>query len=153
VINPLGRLAALVSIALAGALVSTVLRGFHAQLLGIRFGPVDTIFSGMGLLALAGGLYARLSLRGVRIPQTHTEETGAAGTAQRTGGTSDQDGNMAAASTHESPVARGIEPRVASAGRIDGRGQRAVTRRAVRSSRSGASTRRSRRPQRGSAAR
>ncbi len=48
VINPLGRLAALISVALAGALVSTVLRGFHASVLGISFGPVDTIFSGMG---------------------------------------------------------------------------------------------------------
>jgi MFS family permease len=63
VINPLGRLAALVSVALAGSLVSTVLRGFHANVLGIAFGPVDTIFTGMGLLAVLGGIYARVSLR------------------------------------------------------------------------------------------
>jgi len=63
VINPLGRLAALVSVALAGSLVSTVLRGFHASVLGIAFGPVDTVFTGMGLLAVAGGIYARVSLR------------------------------------------------------------------------------------------
>jgi MFS family permease len=63
VINPLGRLAALVSIALAGFLVSTVLRGFHASVLGIAFGPVDTVFTGLGLLAVIGGIYARVSLR------------------------------------------------------------------------------------------
>ena len=63
VINPLGRLAALVSIALAGFRVSTVLRGFHASVLGIAFGPVDTVFTGLGLLAVIGGIYARVSLR------------------------------------------------------------------------------------------
>jgi MFS family permease len=63
VINPLGRLAALLSVALAGSLVSTVLRGFHASILGIAFGPVDTVFTGMGLLAVIGGIYARVSLR------------------------------------------------------------------------------------------
>ncbi len=63
VINPLGRLAALLSVALAGSLVSTVLHGFHANVLGISFGPVDTIFTGMGLLAVLGGIYVRVSLR------------------------------------------------------------------------------------------
>lgn len=62
VINPLGRLAALISVVLAGFLVSVVLRGFHASVLGITFGPVDSVFTGMGLLAVAGGIYARISL-------------------------------------------------------------------------------------------
>jgi MFS family permease len=62
VINPLGRLAALLSVVLAGYLVSTVLHGFHANVLGVSFGPVDSVFSGMGLLAVAGGIYARISL-------------------------------------------------------------------------------------------
>ncbi|HLX59120.1 MAG TPA: MFS transporter [Ktedonobacteraceae bacterium] len=65
VINPLGRLAALVSVALAGYLVSTVLRGFHASVLGISFGPVDSVFTGLGLLAVIGGIYTRVSLRGM----------------------------------------------------------------------------------------
>lgn len=63
VINPLGRLAALLSVALAGSLVSTVLRGFHTSILGISFGPVDSVFTGLGLLAVIGGLYTRVSLR------------------------------------------------------------------------------------------
>jgi MFS family permease len=66
VINPLGRLAALLSVAFAGALVGILLRGFHARILGIAFGPVDTVFTGMGLLAVLGGLYARASLRHIK---------------------------------------------------------------------------------------
>jgi MFS family permease len=69
VINPVGRLAALLSVALAGSLVSTVLRGFHLSLLGISFNAVDTVFTGMGLLAVLGGLYARVSLRKVLAKQ------------------------------------------------------------------------------------
>src|SRR5207245_9471538 len=41
VINPLGRLAALVSVALAGSLASTVLLGFLAIALAVAFGHVD----------------------------------------------------------------------------------------------------------------
>jgi MFS family permease len=63
VINPLGRLAALISVVLAGYFASTVLHNFHTDLLGISFGPVDTVFTGMGLLAVIGGIYARISLR------------------------------------------------------------------------------------------
>ena len=63
VINPLGKLAALISIGVAGYLVSSVLRGFHASILSIDFGPVNTVFTGMGLLAVAGGIYARTHLR------------------------------------------------------------------------------------------
>src|SRR5260221_747769 len=63
VINPLGRLAALLSVALAGSLVRTVLPGFHPRLLGISFGPLHTIFTRMWLLALMGGIYTRVSLR------------------------------------------------------------------------------------------
>ncbi|MGO8948908.1 MAG: MFS transporter [Ktedonobacterales bacterium] len=63
VINPLGKLAALISIGVAGYLVSSVLQGFHADILSITFGPVNTVFTGMGLLAVAGGIYARIHLR------------------------------------------------------------------------------------------
>lgn len=65
VINPIGRLAALLSVAIAGVLVSEVLAGFHASVLGIDFGPVDSVFTGMGLLAVAGGIYARVALSDV----------------------------------------------------------------------------------------
>lgn len=62
VLNPVGRLAAFVSVALAGTLVSTVLADFHMTVLGVDFGPVNLIFTGTGLLAIAGGVYARLTL-------------------------------------------------------------------------------------------
>lgn len=65
VINPLGRLAALVSVVLAGSLVSTVLHGFHATVLGVSFGPVNTVFTVLGLLAVAGGIYTRVTLRDI----------------------------------------------------------------------------------------
>lgn len=63
VINPVGRLAALASIILAGSLVGTALSGFHATILGITFDGVNTVFTFMGLLAVSGGVYARVHLR------------------------------------------------------------------------------------------
>lgn len=63
VLNPVGRLAALVSVILAGYLVSTVLRGFHASVFGITFDAVNVVLSGTGALAVLGGIYARISLR------------------------------------------------------------------------------------------
>jgi MFS family permease len=63
VINPVGRLAAFFSVIIAGYLVSVPLQNFHASVLGIiHFGPVNTVFTFTGLLAVAGGLYARASL-------------------------------------------------------------------------------------------
>lgn len=55
------------SLALAGLLASTVLRGLHARLLGMSFGPIDTIYLAAGVLALLGGLYALVMLGGVRL--------------------------------------------------------------------------------------
>ena len=56
ILNPSPTLASLVSIALAGYLAST-LRGWHANMLGITFGPIDTILSGAGILLALAGLY------------------------------------------------------------------------------------------------
>lgn len=67
VLNPLGALTSLLSLALAGVLASSVLRGLHARLLGMTFGPIDTIILASGVLAMLGGLYAMLMLRGVRL--------------------------------------------------------------------------------------
>ncbi len=64
---PAISLASLLSIGIAGLLVSTVLRRFHATVLGVTFGPIDTVFTVTGLLTLAGGLYAMISLRGVAL--------------------------------------------------------------------------------------
>jgi MFS family permease len=67
VINPIQALASILSISLAGALASTVLHGFHVTLAAIAFGPIDTIFTGTGLLVLLGGFYAMGSLRGLTL--------------------------------------------------------------------------------------
>jgi MFS family permease len=74
VINPVGRLAALLSVIVAGFLVSTVLRGLNVTVLGVRFNSVSAVFTGMGLLAVAGGLYARASL--ADVPEATTDKGG-----------------------------------------------------------------------------
>ena len=65
-------IAVTLSVAAAGYLYSTVLQSFHATLVGITFGPIDTIFTVTGILVVAGGLYAMVNLRGV-ILNTETE--------------------------------------------------------------------------------
>lgn len=52
------------SLVCVGYLDSTVMRNFHQVWFGLRFGPLDTIFLGAGLLAIVGGLYALVNLRG-----------------------------------------------------------------------------------------
>lgn len=54
--------ALLLSSTLAGWLESDVLRRFSATLLGLHFGPVDTLLTLAGLLICAGGLYAAVGL-------------------------------------------------------------------------------------------
>lgn len=67
VINPVSALMAIVSVAVAGTLASTVLRGFHGAVLGLALGPIDTIFTGTGLLVIMGGIYAMVRLHGVSL--------------------------------------------------------------------------------------
>ncbi len=67
ILAPLVFLAMSLSVALAGYLDSTVLRSFHLVLLGITFGPIDTIYTVTGLLVIAGGFYALVTL--TKLPQ------------------------------------------------------------------------------------
>jgi MFS family permease len=67
VLAPMMSAASTLSIALAGYLASTVLRHFHTTSFGIAFGPIDTIFTCAGLLAVIASLYAMVSLRRVRL--------------------------------------------------------------------------------------
>lgn len=55
--------ASTLSIVLAGYLDSTVLRDFYMTFWGIAFGPVDTIFTGAGILAVFAGFFAMVNLR------------------------------------------------------------------------------------------
>jgi hypothetical protein len=63
VINPVQQLASILSMALAGFLASTVLRGMHEVVAEVTFGPYDTIFGVAGLLFIAAGLASILPLR------------------------------------------------------------------------------------------
>src|SRR5579871_3321574 len=63
-LTPMTTLAGMLAAAVAGYLDSAVLRSFHAALLGQHFGPIDTIFVAAGFVALLGGLYALVGLRG-----------------------------------------------------------------------------------------
>lgn len=74
ILNPTVSLASILSVVLAGVLVSTVLRGFHADLLGMRFAAVDTVFTGAGVLLVVAGLYARASLRDLVLPPSGSPE-------------------------------------------------------------------------------
>jgi MFS family permease len=72
VLYPALQLASIVSVLVAGWLASTVLAGFHAQVGGLRFGRIDTIFLASGLLVTAAGLYAAGSLREAAQPAAET---------------------------------------------------------------------------------
>ncbi len=67
VFTPVNSLISVVSVSLAGSLASTALKSFHARLLGLTLGPIDTIFAGTSLLLIAGSIYAMVNLRGVRL--------------------------------------------------------------------------------------
>ena len=67
VFSPAYGLALVLSTVFAGYLASILLHGFHLTLFGIAFGPIDTIFLAIGIIAIAGGLYALVTLRGVKL--------------------------------------------------------------------------------------
>ena len=72
ILQPAVTVASLASIALAGYLASTVLRDFSAAVLGVTFGPLDTIYGVAALLILLSALFAYLGLRRVTLPPAAT---------------------------------------------------------------------------------
>jgi len=62
VFNPVNQLASMLSVVVAGWLASTVLRNLAGSLGGLRFGPIDTIFTVSGLLIVITGGYALIAL-------------------------------------------------------------------------------------------
>lgn len=67
VFSPVIQAAQLLSVVVAGSLASTLLKGLHTRIGSIILGPIDTIFTGAGFLAIAAGIYAWLALRGVDV--------------------------------------------------------------------------------------
>ena len=61
-VNPIVAIAGIISTAGAGLLATSVLVGFHTQVLGVQLGTYDTIFSLAGVLILIGGIYALVNL-------------------------------------------------------------------------------------------
>jgi MFS family permease len=64
-INPLINGSTLLGLLGGGLLYSTVMRNFDVTVLGIHFGSLDTIFLGVGVLCILGGLYAT----NLRVPE------------------------------------------------------------------------------------
>ncbi len=58
VLGTLTTVPSMLSVAMAGWLDSTLLRDFHTSLLGIAFGPIDTIFTFVGAITILSGFYA-----------------------------------------------------------------------------------------------
>lgn len=63
-INPLIQAALILGILVGGLLYGIVLRGFRWEVGGVRVGPLDTIFTGVGIACLLGAAHARRNLRG-----------------------------------------------------------------------------------------
>ncbi|GCE07199.1 MFS transporter [Dictyobacter aurantiacus] len=65
IFSPVIQAAQFFSIIVAGFLASTLLKGLHTSIYEVKVGPIDTIFTGAGLLAILAGTYASIALHGV----------------------------------------------------------------------------------------
>jgi MFS family permease len=68
-LNPLIQGSMMIGLFGGGLLYSTVMRNFSATFGGVHFGPIDTIYLGVGILCILGGLNARR----LRLPETPAE--------------------------------------------------------------------------------
>ena len=73
VFNPLQQVAGITSLAAAGLLDGTVLRGYSANLAGLTLGPISVIFGASALLITAAGLTMIRPLSGVAAPARTAE--------------------------------------------------------------------------------
>jgi MFS family permease len=74
VINMAQEFASVTAMATAGFLVSTVLRGFHAHVADMTFGPCDSIYLVVGVLLVVAGLASVVPLRDIpQLAVTPTE--------------------------------------------------------------------------------
>jgi len=68
IFDPTTALVTLLGTALVGYLAGAVLQGFHAALLGLSFGPIDTLFTASAVIVLLGAIYTAIRL-GFSDPQ------------------------------------------------------------------------------------
>jgi MFS family permease len=97
VVSPLVQLSNIAAMAIAGLLASTALRGFHAEIAGLAFGPYNTILAISGLLFIAAGLATIAPMRDLPAAVQATADATVSGTP---GATKDQE--LAAAATASS---------------------------------------------------
>ncbi len=74
IINPATAVAQMLGTILSGYLASDVLANFHASLLGMQFGQIDTILTGGAVIGIFGTLFSIFRL-GFRDPQPRTSPT------------------------------------------------------------------------------
>ncbi|MFE9424095.1 MFS transporter [Kitasatospora sp. NPDC006697] len=79
VFYPVTQLSSMLAAVLAGWLAGSGLRGFAGSLAGLRFGPIDTIFTAAGVAVLAAGLYARSALPDPQAPPAPAPDPAPAG--------------------------------------------------------------------------
>lgn len=75
VFNPLQQVAGIASLAAAGLLAGTVLRGYRADVVGLTLGPISTIFGASALLITAAGLAMIRPLSSRAAPRRPAGET------------------------------------------------------------------------------
>jgi MFS family permease len=74
VFNPVQQLGSMLSVAAAGWIAGSVLRNFSGTFAGLRFGSIDVIFAGSGVLMIAAGGCAAFAFRpGVMQPEDSPE--------------------------------------------------------------------------------
>jgi MFS family permease len=61
-IRPLQNASSILGMLLAGVLYGTSFRDFEAHVFGVEIGPLDAIFTGVGVLCLIGAAFARANL-------------------------------------------------------------------------------------------
>ena len=86
VFNPIIMVASMISVIVSGSLASTTLRGFHANIVGLHIGRIDTIFTVAALLVIGGGIYGAFALPPAGTEATRTGPPGEADPDRAAGG-------------------------------------------------------------------
>lgn len=77
ILTPAVTASSMLSTVVAGSLASTVLKNMNIHLFTVHFGPIDTIFTATGILAILGGIYALFSLSNAQkekqVPASQTQ--------------------------------------------------------------------------------
>jgi MFS family permease len=77
VFNPVQQLGSMLSVVAAGWIAGSVLRNFSGTFAGLRFGSVDVIFAGSGVLMIAAGACAAFAFRPGAIQREDSPEPAA----------------------------------------------------------------------------